>query len=479
MDENFNGFQNELTLQERDDLEIHKTQLAMDKDRELIGAEAEIDQQIDNEDEMKKLEDEKEALRRKLDSGEASTDEKNEMIARMRKLEAEMVKQREADARAGDRKLEERKKKRAQLLQIKKMQIEAKQLEDMNNKEIETLQNKFDNQIEDMDKSINKQLDKELHVMMSHSGKGKEKGLIMVNEAHDDLLKRKLKILMSKQFSDLTKYLGTMQNQVSMEHMIRVRQLKMKFENDKEAAIQKGLTPEELEQTINRLAAARDFEIQKSAEKMERDRIDRESKARQELEEKFCEEKKDIQKRAATVKSMKLQEVMKKNPKDQVMQDVGLKLLGRIEMTVEDQKAEADKEKEENVEKARIRIIADNEKQLEDLQKKLDEKMMDEEQKLNEQMNARRDQVLALKRQNLDDRIKMSGDLSQNQIIELRQQYEREFANVETAIRDEKEKQLQNMRSAMLNRRIAQERARRLKQEQEEAAKERERIAQM
>jgi len=75
---------------------------------------------------MKKLEDEKEALRRKLDSGEASTDEKNEMIARMRKLEAEMVKQREADARAGDRKLEERKKKRAQLLQIKKMQIEAK-----------------------------------------------------------------------------------------------------------------------------------------------------------------------------------------------------------------------------------------------------------------------------------------------------------------------------------------------------------------
>jgi len=45
---------------------------------------------------------------------------------------------------------------------------------------------------------------------MSHSGKGKEKGLIMVNEAHDDLLKRKLKILMSKQFSDLTKYLGTM-----------------------------------------------------------------------------------------------------------------------------------------------------------------------------------------------------------------------------------------------------------------------------
>ena len=58
---------------------------------------------------------------------------------------------------------------------------------------------------------------------------------------------------------------------------------------------------------------------------------------------------------------MKLKEVMAKDPKDQVMQEVGNKLIGRIDMTVEEEKQEADKEKEENIEKARIRIIADNE----------------------------------------------------------------------------------------------------------------------
>jgi LPS O-antigen subunit length determinant protein (WzzB/FepE family) len=83
-------------------------------------------------------------------------------------------------------------------------------------------------------------------------------------------------------------------------------------------------------------------------------------------------------------------------------------------MTVEEEKQEADKEKEENIEKARIRIIADNEQQLEDLQKKLDEKMANEETKLTEQMEQRKAQVLALKRQNLEDRIKMAGDISQN-----------------------------------------------------------------
>ena len=345
------------------------------------------------------------------------------------------------------------------------MQIEAKQLDDMNEKEIETLKDKFEKQMEQMDDQCDKQLDKEIRILVSHSGPGKEKALVMVNETHDDLLKRKLKILMSKQFSDLTKYLGTMQNQLSMEHMIRQRQINMKYEDDKEAAIKQGLPPEELEKIFSKLGAKRDFEIEQSKEKMERERVEKESKLRESLEEKFCQEKKDLTTKQSEMKRKKLIKTMQKAPEDKAMQDIGDKLIRRIDMTLEEEKAEADKEKEENIEKARIRIIADNQQELDDLQKKLDEKMKNEENKLTEQMNNRRDQVLALKRQNLEDRIKMAGDMTQDQIKELRTQYEREFANVEKAIREEKAKQLQNMRAAMLNRRIAQERKRRLQKE--------------
>jgi len=61
----------------------------MDKDRELLGAEAEIEKQIDDADAGKALEDEKEALRKKIESGDIDTDEKNMLLAQMRKLEAE------------------------------------------------------------------------------------------------------------------------------------------------------------------------------------------------------------------------------------------------------------------------------------------------------------------------------------------------------------------------------------------------------
>lgn len=77
-------------------------------------------------------------------------------------------------------------------------------------------------------------------------------------------------------------------------------------------------------------------------------------------------------------------------------------------------------------------------------------------------MNARKDQILTLKRQNLEERLKMAGDMTQEQIKELRQQYEREYNNLEKAISEEKAKQLTNMRSAMLSRRIAKERKRRI-----------------
>ena len=153
---------------------------------------------------------------------------------------------------------------------------------------------------------------------------------------------------------------------------------------------------------------------------MDRDREEREQKVREEQEEKFCDEKKDLLERAAGAKGRKLQSVMDKARDNEIMQNVGEKLLRRINNSVEEDMADADKVKEQNLEKARMKIIAENEKQVEDLQKNLNEAMAKEEKKLEEQMNARRDEILTLKRQNLDERLKMAGELTQEQIKELR-----------------------------------------------------------
>lgn len=341
------------------------------------------------------------------------------------------------------------------------------------------MNNKFLGQMEAMDKHTEKELDREIRSISTRIGPGKEQALIVVNEAHDDLLERKLKILMSKQFGDLTKYLGSMQNKLMMEHMIRARKLEMKFENEKEAAIHAGMSEGDLADKLQMLAASRDLEINLSEQKLQRDKEEREQQVREGQEEKFCEEKKDLIAKQSGMKRRKIQQTMDKMPDNEVVQEVGNKLLKRLDQSVEDEMAEADKLKDQNLERARMKIVAENEKQIDDMKASLNEAMMKEEKKLDQQMNQRRDQILTLKRANLEERLKMAGDMTAEQIKELRAQYEREYNNLEKAISEEKSKQLANMRAAMLSRRIAKERKRRIAVEEAEAARSRAQVAKM
>lgn len=87
-----------------------------------------------------------------------------------------------------------------------------------------------------------------------------------------------------------------------------------------------------------------------------------------------------------------------------------------------------------------MKIIAENEKQIDDMKKSLNEAMEKEEKKLEDQMEHRKNEILTLKRANLDERLKMAGDMTAEQIKELRAQYDRELKNLDKAITDEKKK---------------------------------------
>ena len=77
---------------------------------------------------------------------------------------------------------------------------------------------------------------------MVKPGKGKEKALIIVNEVLDDSLDRKLRQLMNKEFNDLTNYMGSLESKLQMQHMIRARKQEIKFEKEKEEAMNSGLS---------------------------------------------------------------------------------------------------------------------------------------------------------------------------------------------------------------------------------------------
>lgn len=162
------------------------------------------------------------------------------------------------------------------------------------------------------------------------------------------------------------------------------------------------------------------------------------------------------------------------------IQEVGSKMLRRIEMSMDEEFTVLSKEKEERIEKAKLKIISENEDELNQLQKNLDEAMAKEEAVMNEQLEKRKAEILDLKKQNLDDRLRMAqGEMSDQQVTELRDQYDKEFENLDTAIKDEKTKQLGSMRSALLQRKIDKERKRKEKEAAEAEKKRREQVQKM
>lgn len=72
-----------------------------------------------------------------------------------------------------------------------------------------------------------------------------------------------------------------------------------------------------------------------------------------------------------------------------------------------------------------------------------------------------------------------TGEMSQEQVRLLKEQYETEFQNLDSAIRNEKQQQMQKMRAAMLGRRIEKERKRKQAEQEQEEKKRREAVHRM
>lgn len=92
----------------------------------------------------------------------------------LNELEKNLSQQMHADRQNQDRNFEEKRKKRAELLALKRMQIEANQIDDLNKKDLETMNNKFLGQMDAMDKHTEKELDREVRNIVTRVGPGKE-----------------------------------------------------------------------------------------------------------------------------------------------------------------------------------------------------------------------------------------------------------------------------------------------------------------
>lgn len=119
------NFDSELTKMEAEDIEIHKAQLLMEKEKQLQMADHAIEEEIEIEANMEKeqLDDEAKKLRRTI-NGEDDPDKRAALMAEL-ELKEKLIKQGiDSEMKQQDRILQEKLARKKYLMSIRKLKIE-------------------------------------------------------------------------------------------------------------------------------------------------------------------------------------------------------------------------------------------------------------------------------------------------------------------------------------------------------------------
>lgn len=161
-----------------------------------------------------------------------------------------------------ERLLEERRANRKNMRKIKEIELDRKHMAEAANKEAELLQKKYDGLMEKHANTFEKEMGTALTSLEKRGNA--DKAILLVNQSSNDLLEKKLRLLINKQFFELEKYLGTLYNQTALESMAAKEQCRGRFKLAEEEAYS-SLSGEHLVSRLDNL---------KELEKIEMDGID-------------------------------------------------------------------------------------------------------------------------------------------------------------------------------------------------------------
>ena len=181
--------------------------------------ESQEDEKKKNDEEMQsRLKEEREKYARKIE-GTMDENERQRLIQEMKDREKQIENEIENDRLRQERTLQERRQNRLNKKKIKEMEIDAKNLNELQKREMELKQKHFNEELATFNKNLEQEVGKLLNQIEKHQDK-QDQTLMVVQESADEALKKKMKMLINKQFFELSKYLGGLYQDLAMKRVV-------------------------------------------------------------------------------------------------------------------------------------------------------------------------------------------------------------------------------------------------------------------
>ena len=101
-------------------------------------------------------------------------------------------------------------------------------------KETELLQKKYDSLMQSHAGAFDKDMNSALQQLERRGAA--DQAILLINQTSNDLLEKKLRLLISKQFFEVEKYLGTLYNQTALQAMSAKEETRLRFKQSEEEA---------------------------------------------------------------------------------------------------------------------------------------------------------------------------------------------------------------------------------------------------
>lgn len=101
-------------------------------------------------------------------------------------------------------------------------------------KETELLQKKYDSLMSTHADKFEKDMSSQLLALEKKGAS--DQAILLINQASNDMIEKKLRLLISKQFFEVEKYLGTLYNQTALQTMAAKEETRLRYKQSEEEA---------------------------------------------------------------------------------------------------------------------------------------------------------------------------------------------------------------------------------------------------
>jgi len=207
------------------------------------------------------------------------------------------------------------------------------------------------------------------------SGNFKKKDVMpLICGATDETFKRRLRNLMNKQFFELSKKLGAMYSNLEMDKL-RERELLRIQSAEQEAEAYNKYSGEQLKKVIAELRAQKDQDIHTIEDNFNESLRKEQDKLRKKLHEKHFDEKSRLAEEELSTKREFVKRAMAGDEMkdDHFMNHVGDVLLKALQDQYDADKAQREKDKQAELDRMRLQLIASNQAEVNEMQRKIDD----------------------------------------------------------------------------------------------------------